>query len=154
MSLADFTEPVVQRNNGLLRTLRSNDRQSDTVSIVSRSESADIRGMYSCNIIYHGRNGGPFILYAESTASREEWKRKLDEALGLRKVVQESNKVFEIESLSVDTFRVPPFTSSSNPGLLEPVFFTGDVTCSVPFSKILKEVFFFKITLIIRDRYA
>jgi RHO1 GDP-GTP exchange protein 1/2 len=141
LSLADFTEPVIQRNNSLLlRTLRSNDRQTDTVSIVSRSEATDTRGMYPSNIIYHGRNGGPFILYAESNALREEWKRKLDEALGLRKVVQESNKVFEIESLSVDTFRVPPFIS--NPGLLEPVPFTGDVTCSVPFSKILEEVFF------------
>ena len=92
--------------------------------------------MYPCNVIYHGRNGGPFILYAESAASREEWKRKLEEALGLRKVVQESNKVFEIESLSVDTFRVPPSMIGSNSGLLEPVPFTGEVTCSVPFSKI------------------
>lgn len=76
------------------------------------------------------------MFYAESLASREEWKRKLEEALGLRKVVQESNKVFEIESLSVDTFRVPSTTSSNPSGLAEGVFFTGDVTCSVPFSKI------------------
>ena len=32
---------------------------------------------------------------------------KLEEALGLRKVVQESNKVFEIETLSADTFLMP-----------------------------------------------
>jgi RHO1 GDP-GTP exchange protein 1/2 len=107
--------------------------------------------MYPCNLLYLGRNGGPCILYAESSASREEWKRKLEEALGLRKVVQESNKVFEIECLSVDTFRVPP--SGSNPGMVEPVHFTGDVTCSVPFSKILEEDFF-KLALIIRDRYT
>ena len=93
--------------------------------------------MYPCNMHYHGRNGGPFILYAESTASRKEWKRKLDEALGLRKVVQESNKVFEIESLSVDTFKVPLSTTAPNPGLVESVPLTGDVTCSVPFSEIL-----------------
>ena len=61
----------------------------------------------------------------------------MEEALGLRKVVQESNKVFEIENLSVDTFRVPPPTTGPNPpGLTEGVFFTGEVTCSVPFSKI------------------
>ena len=138
MSFADFTEPVVQRNNSLLRTLRNNDRQSDTASLVSRSEATDPRGVYPCNMIYHGRNGGPFVLYAESTTSREEWKRKLEEALGLRKVVQESNKVFEIESLSVDTFRVPPSPAGPNSGMLEPSPFTGDVTCSVPFSKILE----------------
>lgn len=90
---------------------------------------------------YHGRNSGPFVLYAESAASREEWKRKLEEALGLRKVVQESNKVFEIESLSVDTFRVPPSMAGSNPVLVESVPFTGDVTCSVPFSEILIKIF-------------
>ena len=99
--------------------------------------------MYPCNLHYNGRNGGPRVLYAESTASREEWKRKLEEALGLRKVVQESNKVFEIESLSVDTFRVPPSMTGLNPGLpvAEGDFFTGDVTCSVPFSKIPEDFF-------------
>jgi hypothetical protein len=140
LSFADFTEAVVQRNTSLLRTFRSNERQSDTISVVSRQEATDTRGMYPCTLIYHGRNGGPFILYAESSASREEWRRKLEEALGLRKVVQESNKVFEIESLSVDTFRVPGMIGS-NPGLLEPVPFTGDVTCSVPFSKVLEDFF-------------
>jgi len=59
----------------------------------------------------------------------------LEEALGLRKVVQESNKVFEIESLSIDTFRISPSITGSNPsGLTEGVFFTGVVTCSVPFN--------------------
>jgi hypothetical protein len=86
---------------------------------------------------YYGRNSGPCILYADSAASREEWKRKLEEVLGLRKVVQESNKVFEIESLSVDTFRVPPTMAGPVPsGLAEGMYFTGEVTCSVPFGKI------------------
>lgn len=127
---------MVQRNNSLLWTLRNNDRQSDTTSIASRPEATDTRNLYPFNLHYHGRNGGPCIVYAESNASRAEWKQKLEEALGLRKVVQESNKVFEIESLSVDTFRVsPPTTSPNSSGLTEGVFFTGDVTCSVPFSK-------------------
>lgn len=64
--------------------------------------------------------------------------------------MQESNRVFEIESLSVDTFRTS--TTGPNPGLVEPVPFTGDVTCSVPFSKILEDSF--KLALIIRDRYT
>ncbi|KAH9013220.1 hypothetical protein EDB84DRAFT_1444341 [Lactarius hengduanensis] len=38
---------------------------------------------------------------------RSEWKEKLEEAIGLRKVVQESNRVFEVETLSSDTFVVP-----------------------------------------------
>ena len=132
---------MVQRNNSFRRTPRNNDRQSDTISIVSRSEATDTRGMYPCNMHYLGRNGGPCILYAESTTSRGEWKRKLEEALGMRKVFQESNKVFDIESLSVDTFRVPPPMTSSNPALADGPFFTGDVTCSLPFSKIPRRFF-------------
>lgn len=79
----------------------------------------------------------------------------MEEALGLRKVVQESNKVFEIESLSVDTFRVPPpITGPNPPGLTEGVFFTGEVTCSVPFSKLPWSLCTLKLALIIYDRYT
>lgn len=37
--------------------------------------------------------GGVYGLYAESPQARDRWKEKLEEALGMRKVVQESNKV-------------------------------------------------------------
>ena len=50
--------------------------------------------------------------FAESAAARAEWKEKLVEAQGLRKVVQESNKVFEVETLSSDTFLVPSFVGA------------------------------------------
>ena len=136
---------MVQRSSSLLRTFRSNDRQSDTISIASR-EAIDTRGLYPCTLHYHGRNGGPYLLYAESSALRLEWKQKLEEALGLRKVVQESNKVFEIETLSVDTFKVlPPTTGPNSSGSNEGIFFTGEVTCSVPFGGIRARFFFFQI---------
>jgi hypothetical protein len=80
--------------------------------------------------------GGLYILYAESATSRTEWKQKLDEAIGLRKVVQESNKVFEIETLSAGTFLVPSITSApSAPAWNNDQQFTGKVTCSIPFSE-------------------
>ena len=80
--------------------------------------------------------GGPYILYAESPQARAEWKQKLDEALGLRKVVQESNKVFEVETLSADTFLVPSVMAGTPaPGWNQDNTFTGKVTCSVPFSE-------------------
>jgi RHO1 GDP-GTP exchange protein 1/2 len=68
------------------------------------------------------------------------WKEKLEEAIGLRKVVQESNKVFETETLSMDTFL--PFV---RPGTPVPAWsheraLTGKVTCSIPFSKFLSPV--------------
>lgn len=64
-----------------------------------------------------------------------EWKQKLEEAIGLRKVVQESNKVFEMEPLSTDTFFVPAISASATtPSWNHENSFTGKVTCSVPFS--------------------
>ncbi len=80
--------------------------------------------------------GGPYILYAETAQARTEWKEKLEEALVIRKVVQESNKVFEIETLSSDTFLIPSMLSGpvSPPAAWnQENSLTGKVTCSVPF---------------------
>ena len=115
------------------------DRSADTASIASSSrtqENGDARQVFPCIIHHTGRTGGPYTLYAESAAVRLEWKQKLEEALGLRKVVQESNKVFEIEGLSVDTFLLPTSTIAPNAAAWhDGTLFTGKVTCSVPFSK-------------------
>jgi RHO1 GDP-GTP exchange protein 1/2 len=79
--------------------------------------------------------GGLYTLYAESQQVRTDWKKKLDEAIGLRKVVQESNKVFEVETLSTDTFLVPSMMAGvASPSWNHENSFTGKVTCSVPFS--------------------
>lgn len=93
--------------------------------------------LYPFKIHHNGRLGGPCVLYTESSKGRAEWKQKLEEALGLRKVVQESNKVFEGETLSIDTFSVPvnpalPVIPWSEGGTV-----TGPVTCSIPFSAFL-----------------
>ncbi|KAJ4489046.1 CNH domain-containing protein [Lentinula lateritia] len=81
------------------------------------------------------------ILYTESATARAEWGAKLQEALGIRRVVQESNKVFEIETLSSETFVTPVGSDAlgvGNAGVLgigySPDTVTGKVTCSVPFN--------------------
>lgn len=112
------------------------------VAGASASEVIDGRLVYPCTIHYTGREGGTFILYAESAQIRNEWKDKLSEALGLRKIVQETNKVFEVETLSADTFLVPSAPNGGSGGgasgsAAQPAWdpaFTGRVTCSVPFS--------------------
>lgn len=76
---------------------------------------------------------GLSTMYAESSAARAEWKAKFEEAIRLRKVVQESNKVFEIETISTDTFLVPSHTGGSTPSWSHESLSTGRVTCSVPF---------------------
>ncbi|KAJ3755039.1 CNH domain-containing protein [Lentinula raphanica] len=69
----------------------------------------DPRSVFPFTLHHNGRQGGNYILFAESASARLEWKEKLEEAVGLRRVVQESNRVFEMETLSVDTFLVPAF---------------------------------------------
>lgn len=95
----------------------------------------DSRLVYPCTIFYNGRLGGPWTLFADSAQARAEWKEKLEEAIGLRKVVQESNRVFEVETLSTDTFLVPSaLAQPANSSWNSENSFTGKVTCSVPFS--------------------
>ncbi len=101
----------------------------------SPDSAQDSRAVYPCTIHCNGRLGGNFILYADSAQVRNEWKQKLEEAVGLRKVVQESNKVFEIETLSAETFLVPSMLAGTSPSYNLENSFTGRVTCSVPFSE-------------------
>jgi len=95
----------------------------------------DARAVYPCTIHHNGRLGGLYTLYAQTSQARLEWKAKLEEAIGLRKVVQESNKVFEVETLSMDTFFARTLMANTDPSWDNDGNFTGKVTCSVPFSK-------------------
>ncbi|KAF5386380.1 hypothetical protein D9757_006718 [Collybiopsis confluens] len=161
LNLVNFTDPPAQRGAGLLRGLRGGERHntdsSNPLSALTASSStgasgaysnsanttpdnsrSDPRSVYPCTIHHNGRMGGNYILYGESAAARTEWKDKLEEAIGLRKVVQESNKVFEIETLSTDTFLAPTMIGggpqAANVGPSYDNTFTGKVTCSVPFN--------------------
>ncbi|KAJ3818971.1 CNH domain-containing protein [Lentinula raphanica] len=101
----------------------------------SYTAASDPRSVFPFTLHHNGRQGGNYILFAESASARSEWKEKLEEAVGLRRVVQESNRVFEMETLSVDTFLVPAFGApNSGLGPSYDHMFTGKVTCSVPFN--------------------
>lgn len=92
--------------------------------------------VYPCAIhhngMFNGRFGGVHALFAESAQERLEWKAKLEEAIRLRKIVRESNKVFELEILNVDTS-----FASTHVENVESLYDEGDiaekVTCAVPF---------------------
>jgi len=117
--------PPTQNNASLLRPFAG-------------APSLDTNSGHLFPIVLHhnGRTGGPYILYAESAEIRLEWKNKLEEAIGLRKILQESNMVFEIEYLSRDTFIMPPLTvGNARQPWNHDIQFTGKVTCSFPFSK-------------------
>ncbi|KAF9647675.1 hypothetical protein BDM02DRAFT_3169621 [Thelephora ganbajun] len=82
---------------------------------------------------HNGRLGGLYTFCAESAQARLGWKSKLEKATALRK---ESSKVFGVETLSVDTFSAPMLMVNASPLWNNDGNFTGEVTCSVPFSKL------------------
>ncbi|KAF8809527.1 hypothetical protein BYT27DRAFT_7187842 [Phlegmacium glaucopus] len=138
LTLVNFTDPPTQRGAGILRNLRGGERHGEPGTAnpgLSPETATDSRSVYPLTLHHNGRMGGPHILYAESLQIRNEWKKKLEEALGLRKIVQESNKVFEVEYLSMDTFVMPPMAAgAAGPTWNQDSQFTGRVTCSVPFN--------------------
>ncbi|KAJ7105112.1 Dbl-like domain-containing protein [Mycena crocata] len=135
LTLVNFTDPPAQRSTGILRNLRGGERLGYGGDSAGVSEApADSRSVFPCTIHHNARVGGSHILYAESAQARAEWKQKLEEALGLRRVVQESNKVFELETLSTDTFLVPSLVTPPTAPAYHENSLTGKVTCSVPFT--------------------
>jgi len=138
LTLVNFTDPPTQRSTGILRNLRGGERSEpgNANPGLSPESATDSRFVYPLTLHHNGRTGGPYILYAESAQIRSEWQKKLVDALGLRKAVQDSNKVFEMEYLSRDTFIMPSIAMGTNgPTWNQDNQFTGKVTCSVPFSR-------------------
>ncbi|KAJ7614694.1 Dbl-like domain-containing protein [Mycena polygramma] len=133
LTLVNFTDPPTQRGTGLLRNLRG-ERYGGGDHVGVAEAPGDSRAVYPCTIHHNARVGGSHILYAESAQARAEWQSKLEEALGLRRVVQESNKVFELETLSTDTFLVPSLVTPATQPAYHENSLTGKVTCSVPFN--------------------
>ncbi|KAG6813809.1 hypothetical protein H0H93_013259 [Arthromyces matolae] len=122
LTLVSFTEAPTRRDTRFLRGLRGASGNSN---------------LFPLTLHYNGRTGGPFNLYAQSSEDRSEWKEKLEEALFLRRIVQDSNKAFDAQMLNDDrTFLLPSLPVNGKS--LEPDIqdqYTGKVTCSVPFSK-------------------
>jgi len=138
-----FTDPPTQRGGRLLpfggnkrdAAEGPNPKVNPPGAAASPDAANGARALYPCTIHHRGRLGGLYTLYTEIAKARLEWKAKLEEAIRLRKVVQESNKVFEVETLSVDTFFALTLMANAGPSWNNDGNFTGKVTCSVPFSK-------------------
>ncbi|CAM0136841.1 Rho guanine nucleotide exchange factor [Umbelopsis sp. WA50703] len=75
--------------------------------------------------IHHlGQRGNMYHFYANSSAEKQQWKDKIDEAKESQRKKQGDREVFELRTLSDSTF--PSTTSSSISGM-------GKVNCSTPF---------------------
>ncbi|KAF8661267.1 hypothetical protein AX16_001369 [Volvariella volvacea WC 439] len=135
LNLVNFNDPGTQRSAGLLRGLRGGGGGGHDATTNPAASPEDSRMVYPFTIHHNGRLGGPYTFYAESPQARLDWKAHLEQALALRKAVQDSNKVFEIEKLSTATFLMPSaYNPNSVPTYNQETTFTGKVTCSVPFN--------------------
>ena len=140
LTLADFDGPPIHHNAGLLRSLLNGESNSaafrSAMFLKSTDVDSDSRVVYPCTMHNNGKPRGQWTLYVESVQSRSKWLQKLEEAIGLHKVVQESNKAFYIETLCADTFVADaPIPSISSQSWGPQHVYTGELTCSVPFSQ-------------------
>ncbi|KAG9103502.1 hypothetical protein FRC06_010384 [Ceratobasidium sp. 370] len=114
MSLVGFSDPPQQRSTRLFSIGAKHDAPPNGAGGPGDS-AQDSRLIYSFGIHYTGRAGGISQFFIDSNTARAEWRQKLEEATEMRKVVQDSNKVFELETLSNETFAQPKgYTPSSN----------------------------------------
>ncbi|SPO21830.1 related to ROM2 - GDP/GTP exchange factor for Rho1p [Ustilago trichophora] len=122
LEVSGLTESSISRSIGLSNFHISREREA--------------RDFWPFTISHLGGKIEPITLYAPSKAARDQWKAKLDEAIGLRMAVQDSTKVFDQHVLSDDIFAIPPAMSLEPekpvPGVDSSVFH-GRVTCAVPF---------------------
>ena len=161
--MLSFNDAPIQRSTSLLSGLRGGGGRAAASPQLDMNyqnkeaaEAVDHRLVYPCSVYHSGRVGGHYQLFAESANTRAEWKQKLEEAIGLRKVVLENNKVpqqfvpkvnvtltitltihvqaFEITTISKDTFVVPSLQAPTAGPTWNEGQFTGKVTCSVPLS--------------------
>lgn len=122
IQMIGFHDAPVSRSIGLSNFHLRSDREN--------------RDLYPFTIGHVGGKMEPLTLYVPSKAARDEWKSKIEEAVGLRVAMQEANKVFDTLPLSSDRFALPVSGSvdaEKAPAGMDPTDFHGMVTCVVPF---------------------
>lgn len=123
LELSGFSESSISRSIGLSNFHISRERES--------------RDFWPFTVSHVGGKVEPLTLFVPSKDARNEWKTKLEEAIGLRTAVQDANKVFEPHTLSDDVFALPNIMSlePERPVAgVDPGAFHGKVTCAVPFA--------------------
>lgn len=120
------TEPPVRFNK-----LSSNSRLVLSPAADRTSTTEDFRMMFPCTIFHKGRVDEKLTLYTDNLSARKEWQQKLEEAIGLRVAVSESDKAFELEPIAAGRFFIPGNISLHTP---DDTPIASKITCSVPFA--------------------
>ncbi|KAH9856196.1 CNH domain-containing protein [Lenzites betulinus] len=82
---------------------------------------------YPLSIHAHGKSGRSYTLYAHTVEERNEWRKKIREAIEARKSAQERTSIFRLEIITADT------ASSQEAPAHQSGLVTGRVFCTLPF---------------------
>ncbi|EPQ31558.1 uncharacterized protein PFL1_00891 [Pseudozyma flocculosa PF-1] len=128
LELSGFADASISRSIGLSNFHISREREAGN--------------FWPFTVSHLGSKVEPLTLFAPSKEARQEWKAKLDEAIGLRAAIQEANKVFEPFTLSDDVFALPAMSSIEPDRPVagaDPGAFHGRVTCAVLHLKLVTQ---------------
>ncbi|KAI0751992.1 CNH-domain-containing protein [Fomes fomentarius] len=139
LSLASLTVRPVQRSNTLSRMIRTGRDSPDPLSSLEHildtinpnrdsSSHATTGTYYPFSFSAHGKHGGAYTLYASTLTERNEWRRKIREAVAARMKAQADRSVFQVETITSDT-AMSQDAPAHQPGLV-----TGRISCSLPFT--------------------
>lgn len=131
---SSFSEPPVPRSSGFhLRSAKftGTERHPSNGPPTASPSTQDSALAYPIAFHQMGRYNGLVYYYVDSAAVRQEWEKRLREAIALRAERQEANRVVRLDPLADQTFG-----STSTIGSLAPDAPTanqfGRPTCSVP----------------------
>jgi hypothetical protein len=120
IKIGNFSDPPQPRSLGMLKSFRGDD---------SRTAQKDA-AVFPFTV---GSASGQYQLWTYGESDRKTWQEQLTYAKVLRQEVNDAGKVFDMTTLSVDTFYQPPGYGVSTAG---DETYTGEVTCSTPFTTI------------------
>ncbi|KAI0334265.1 CNH-domain-containing protein [Cubamyces sp. BRFM 1775] len=129
LALESLAVRPVQRSNTLSRMMRTTRSESPGRVSPDPALSGDTGGdtFYPLSFHDHGRNGGSYTLYASTIEQRNEWRRKMLEAISARKAAQEPNSIFGLETITSNT------ASSQEAPAHQSGLVTGHISCTLPF---------------------
>ncbi|KAI0078800.1 hypothetical protein K474DRAFT_1706193 [Panus rudis PR-1116 ss-1] len=128
LRLASFNAEPVQRKE------KSSSQDITTPSSRSLLESLSIRSRYRNMYpftVYHAsaKHIRSYTLYAASEAERKKWYEELNEAIALRRLNQDANKFFAMQTLNDYYFKTHGLTPH---GVIGGHRLTGKINCATP----------------------
>ncbi|TFK84447.1 CNH-domain-containing protein [Polyporus arcularius HHB13444] len=138
LQLSSNTIRPVQRSNTFSRMMRSGRDSIDALSSLEQildSITPNISGSTASSAYYHplsfychGKHGGSYTLYSSTLDERNEWRRKLRDAVAARKNAQAEEGVFRVETITSE------IASSQDAPAHQPGLVTGRISCTLPFT--------------------